>query len=144
MSQPGSRPYTTMPVGGQRNSMPVPSPYQNGLGYQNGALIRTPSYGSSINTSSSPQVESAGSQPAGMTKGEQEEWRSKRYSAMTTGTFGMKLTDQLESLAEHDQVGFQYPNIPISQETNADRSQDRLSTVVEWGSDAQTAQQRLG
>ena len=97
MSQQGSRPYSTMPVASQRNSMPVPSPYHNG------ALLRTPSYGSSVNTSPSPHVESSGSQ-SGMNKAEQEEWRSKRYSSMTTGTFGMKVTDQLESLAEHDQV----------------------------------------
>lgn len=95
MGQQGGRPYSTMPTSNQqRNSMPVPSPYHNGN------LLRTPSYGSSINTPPSPQVDSAG--PNG---GESEEYRAKRFSSMTTGTFGMKDRDQLESLAEYEQVG---------------------------------------
>lgn len=99
MSQQGNRAYSTMPSASQRNSMPVAMPYQNGN------LLRTPSYGSSINTPPSPHVESSGNQ-FGQAGGEPDEYRSKRYSSMTTGTFGLRDRDQLESLAEHDQVCF--------------------------------------
>jgi hypothetical protein len=95
MSGPGSRSYSTMPSG--RNSMPVPTPYQNGH------LLRTPSYGSSVDRPLSPQLESPGSRTPQDT-GDGPDWRNKRYSAMTTGTFGMRDRDPLESLAENEYV----------------------------------------
>lgn len=79
-----------MPVG--RNSMPVPTPYHNGH------LLRTPSYGSSVDRPLSPQLESP------TTRQDEGDMRNKRYSTMTMGTFGMRDRDQLESLAETEHV----------------------------------------
>jgi hypothetical protein len=90
MTNTGSRSYSTMPNG--RNSMPVPAPYHS--------LLRTPSYGSSVDRPLSPQLESP------TTRGGNEETRNKRYSTMTTGTFGMRDRDQLESLAETEYVSY--------------------------------------
>jgi hypothetical protein len=95
MTSSGSRGYGTMP---NRFSMPAPAPYQ----YQNGNLLRTPSYGSSVDKAPSPQLESSGemyTQDMGEGSG-----AGKRYSTMTTGTFGMRDRDPLESLAEHEYV----------------------------------------
>jgi hypothetical protein len=79
--------------------MPVPSPYPNGR------MIRTPSYGSSVDRPLSPQLESpsghSGPQYQAVDAGD---GRNKRFSTMTTGTFGMRDRDQLESLAEHEYV----------------------------------------
>lgn len=97
MSNANSRSYNTMPVG--RNSMPVAAPYQNGR------MIRTPSYGSSVDRPLSPQLE----QPSGPFPSQTQaldagDGRNKRYSTMTTGTFGLRDRDQLESLAENEYV----------------------------------------
>jgi hypothetical protein len=97
MSNPHSRSYNSMPVG--RNSMPVPAPYPNGR------IIRTPSYGSSVDRPLSPQLESPGGQSGPQFQAvDAGDGRNKRYSTMTTGTFGMRDRDQLESLAEHEYV----------------------------------------
>jgi hypothetical protein len=97
MSNSNSRSYNTMPTG--RNSMPVAAPYQNGR------MIRTPSYGSSVDRPLSPQLESP-SAPSGphFQAVDAGDGRNKRYSTMTTGTFGMRDRDPLESLAEHEYV----------------------------------------
>ena len=100
MTSSNSRSYNSMPVG--RNSMPVPTPHHN----QNGRVVRTPSYGSStMDRPLSPQLES----PSGQYNPQMQaidacDGRNKRYSTMTTGTFGMRDRDQLESLAEYEHV----------------------------------------
>jgi len=79
--------------------MPVPSPYQNGR------IIRTPSYGSSVDRPLSPQLESPSGQSGPQFQAvDAGDGRNKRYSTMTTGTFGMRDRDQLESLVEHEYV----------------------------------------
>jgi hypothetical protein len=79
--------------------MPVAAPYQNGR------MIRTPSYGSSVDRPLSPQLEQpSGPYPAQTQALDAGDGRNKRYSTMTTGTFGLRDRDQLESLAENEFV----------------------------------------
>jgi len=95
MSNPNSRSYNSMPVG--RNSMPVPTPYQNGR------MNRTPSYGSSVDRPLSPRLESPSAQSGPQFQAvDAGDGKNKRFSTMTTGTFGMRDRDQLESLAEQE------------------------------------------